>query len=807
MLSIWRDIHYGLRGLRSAPGFSALAMITLALGIGAATTMFSVIENVLVAPFPYRDAGQIVAFDIHNLDDGHPGGRMGLHPDEYLAYRMQNHVFSEDMGSSTGDVLWSNADGTEQLDGATLTPHAFLALGVPAQLGRIITPDDGKPGAPPVFVMAYKMWQRRFHFDPSILGRTFVLNGKPSTLVGIMPKRFTKRGADLWQPLEPDPTDKNQRFVLQAWMKPGVTLRQAEADLLPIAQRWAKDHPKDYPKRFSIEVTGYVDSVVGSFKKTLYTLGAAVGLLLLIACVNVANMLLARATARDREMAVRAALGASRWRVLRQLLIESLLLAIGGAALGIAMAYGGIRALTAAIPDGAIPREAEIGLNAPVLLFSIAAAVVTALIFGLAPALQLSRRDIVEPLKDSGRGVSGGFRRGRLRNTLVVLEMALSLVLLTGAGLMIRTFATLQQMDLGFNPSNILVARLPFPRGQYKTAAEKQRFFRQLLPRVKELPGVVEATEVSGLPPYGGIGGEIEIPGKVHTDRWQAIFQLVSEGYFRTLGARLVRGRLIDENEVAGARRLAVVNQTLVTKYFGRENPIGRQIEIKLLGTMTDSPVADPMFEIVGVLADMKNEGLQDPVSPEMILPYTLTGNFERGILVRTAGNPMPLLDPVRRQIWAVDRNVALTMTRTLEDFLSDFSYSQPRFVLLVLGVFAGIGLALVAIGVYSVIAYTVSRQTREIGIRMALGAGQGDVLGMVFRMGTWLVGIGLACGLGASFAVNRVLASELFGVSPHDPATFAVVSAVVIAAGAVACWFPARRATRVDPLVALRFE
>ncbi len=782
-------------------------MITLALGIGAATTMFSVIENVLVAPFPYRDADRIVAFDIHNLDDGHPGGRAGLRPDEYLAYRTQNHVFSEDMGSTSGDVLWTNADGTEQFDGATLTPHAFLALGVPALLGRVITSEDGKPGAPAVFVMAYKMWQRRFHLDPSILGRTFVLNGKPSTLVGIMPKRFTKRGADLWQPSEPDPTDKNQRFVLQAWLKPGITLQQAQADLLPIAQRWAKDHPKDYPKRFSIEVTGYADSVVGSFKKTLYTLGAAVGLLLLIACVNVANMLLARATARDREMAVRAALGASRWRVLRQLLIESLLLAAGGAAIGIAMAYGGTRALAAAIPDGAIPREAEIGLNAQVLLFSLAAAIATALIFGLAPALQLSRRDIVEPLKDSGRGVSRGFRRGRLRNALVVVELALSLVLLTGAGLMIRTFATLQQTDLGFNPSNILVARLPFPQGQYKTAAEKQRFFRQLLPRVKGLPGVVEATETSTLPPYGGIGSDIEIPGKVHTDRWEAIFQLVSEGYFRTLGARLVRGRLIDENEVAGARKLAVVNQTLVTKYFGHENPIGRQVQIKFLESMQDSPVPNAMFEIVGVLADMKNQGLQDPVRPELMIPYTLTGNFERGILVRTAGNPMPLLDPVRRQIWAVDHNVALTMTRTLEDFLSDFSYSQPRFVLLVLGVFAGIGLALVAIGVYSVIAYTVSRQTREIGIRMALGASQGDVLGMVFRLGAWLVGIGLACGLVASLAVNRVLASELFGVSPHDPATFVVVSAVVVAAGAVACWFPARRATRVNPLVALRFE
>lgn len=782
-------------------------MLTLALGIGAATTMFSVIDNVLVSPFPYRDAGRIAAFDIHNLDNGRPGGRSALHPDEYLAFRSQNHVFSQDIGGGNDDVLWTNADGTEQFDGAYVTPNTFLALGVPALLGRVITPADARPDSPAVFVMAYKMWQRRFHLDPAILGRTFVLNGKPSTLIGIMPKRFTKRGADLWQPADIDPTNKDRWFLFQAWLKPGVTLRQAQADLLPIAQRWAKDHPQDYPKRFTIEVTGYADSVVGSFKKTLNTLGAAVGLLLLIACVNVANMLLARATSRDREMAIRAALGAGRWRVARQLLVESLLLAVGGAALGIGLAYAGIRILTAFIPEGSIPQEAEIGLNGAVLLFSLAIAILTALLFGLAPAMQLSRRNLVEPLKDSGRGVSGGFRRGRLRSALVIVEMALSLVLLTGAGLMIRTFAALEQTDLGFNPSNILVARLPFPRNQYKTAAEKERFFGQLLPRVRGLPGVIDATEVSSLPPYGGIGSDVEIPGKVHADRWDAIFQLVSEGYFRTLGARLVSGRLIAEHEVAGARKLAVVNQTLVAKYFGAESPLGRQIQITQLSKLDSSPVANPMFEIVGVVADMKNQGIQEPVRPEIMIPYTVTGNYERGILVRTAGSPMPLLDPVRRQIWAVDHNVALTMTRTLEDFLSDFSYAQPRFVLLVLGVFAGIGLALVAIGVYSVIAYTVSRQVREIGIRMALGARQADVLGMVFGMGARLMAIGLACGLGASLAVNSVLASELFGVSSHDPATFAGVSVVVVAAGAVACWFPARRAAKVHPMVTLRFE
>jgi len=806
MQSLWRDIRHGLRGLRANPGFSALAVVTLALGIGAGTTMFSVIKNVLLSPFPYKDADQIAAFAIHDLDSARPGGRSWLKTEEYLEFRQQNHVFSEDIGGGVEDVLWTNEEGTEQFDGAYVTPNTFRFLGVEPLLGRPITPEDARPGALPVFVMSYKMWQRRFNRDRTILGRTFVLNGKPTTLVGIMPKRFTKRAADLYQPAELDPAD-DRWFIFQGRLKPGVTLKQVEADLLPIAQRRAQEHPKDYPKRFSIEASSWVDSLVGPFKKTLYTLGAAVALLLLIACVNVANMLLARGTTRDREMAIRAALGASRWRVMQQLLVESLLLGIGGAALGTLVAYGGVKALVAFIPDGAIPREAEIGLDVPVLFFSLGLAVVTALLFGLAPALQMARRDIVEPLKDSGRGISGGFRRGKLRSTLVTVEVALSLVLLTGAGLMMRTFAAIQHVDLGFNPNNILVARLPFPRGQYKTAADKQKFFSQLLARLKVLPGVAEVTETSSLPPYGGIRTEVEVPGKTHSERWEGIYQLVSEGYFRTLGAKLVRGRLLEEVEVNGARKVAVVNQALVTKYFGHEDPIGQQVQIKQLGAMPNAPVTNPVFEIVGIVGDMKNRGIREPIQPEIFIPYTVTGNFERGILVRTAGKPLPLLNPVRREIWAVDNHVAPTMMRTLEDFLSDFSYAQPRFVLLVLGVFAGTGLVLVAVGVYSVVAYTVSRQTQEIGIRMTLGASRGHVIGMVLRMGLWLMVVGLVIGVGTSFAVNRVVASELWGVSPRDPVTFATVGLVVLAAGVGACWFPAQRATRVDPIVALRFE
>ncbi len=810
MTSIWQDLRYGLRGLRKQPGFTILAILALALGIGSATTIFSVIDNVLLDPFPYRDAPRIVTFQIHDVERGDRGGRGFFSIPEFLDYQQQNHVFDRVVGDTGEDVLYANGEGTERFQGVNVTPNVFTFLGMPALLGRIVTPDDGKPGATPVFVMSYKLWFKEFSLDPKVLGRTFVLNGKARTLVGIMPPRFTWWGADLWIPApldRSDPEARKRQFVMHAHLKPGVTERQAEADLDVIARRLEKVYLKEYPKKYSIQVQTLADNVVGSFKTVLYTLLAAVGLLLLIACANVANMLLARASAREKEMAVRASLGAGRWRLIRQLLLESLLLALGGAAAGCLVAFAGIKILVAAIPANTIPDEAVIGLNVPVLLFSLGAAVLTALLFGLAPALHLAKPDIVEPLKDSGKGVSGGFRHGKLRNTLVVVEVALSLVLLVGAGLLMRSFVALQQVELGLNPDNILVARLPLPREQYKTAAAKQHFFRQLLQRLSVLPGVVAATETSTLPPYGGIPSEVDVPGKTHTDKWNAIFQLCSEGYFQTVGIRMLRGRPLSEADVNDARKVAVVNQTLAKKYFGQENPIGRQIKLSMLETVPEPPVKNPVFEIIGVVTDVKNQGIQEPPNPEVWIPYTVTGAFERGILVRTAKDPLPLLNAVRREIWAVDHNVALTLTGSLKDFLKSFSYSQPRFTLILLGVFAGVGLVLVAIGVYSMIAYTVSRQTHEIGIRMALGAGHADVLRMVLRMGLRLVGLGVIAGLAASFGVTRLIASQLWGVSPYDPVTLAGVVAVVAVAGLAACYFPARRATRVDPMTALRYE
>jgi predicted permease len=806
---MWQDLRYGFRSIRNQPAFTALAVLTLALGIGAATTIFSVIQNVLLDPFPYRDANRVVAIRIHDATNPEPFGRPVLRTPEFLDYVEQNHVFEDAIGGTSEDVLMTTAEGTEQLNGGIVTANMFQFLGVSAMLGRTLTPADAAPGAPPVFVMAHKMWVKYHNGDPSVVGRSFTLNGVPMTAVGVMPARFTKLAADLWRPValsRGDPQVNTQYFVFQARLKPGVTLAQAAADLDAIAPQ-ALVYPHDYPKQFNVIVVSWVDSIVNQFRSTLLTLAAAVGLLLLIGCVNVAIMLLARAASRGREMAVRASLGANRGRLIRQLLIESGYLALGGAALGAFFAYLGLKALVPMIPDGFIPREADIRLNLPVLLFSLGAAIFTVLLFGLAPAAQTARRDIVEPLKSAGKGVGAGFRGGRLRNTLVVIEIALSLMLLVGAGLLMRSFVALQRVDLGLNPDKILVARLPFPRGTYQTAAEKQRFFQALLSRLYVLPGVVAATETITLPPYGGIGTTIDIPGKTHTEKWDGLYQLVSEGWADTLGLRITRGRMLSAVDVAGARRVAVVNQTLVTKYFGGEDPIGRQITIETRGPEPDTPVEHPVFDVIGVIADAKNNGIRDPVQPELLVPYTMTGNFERGILVRTAGDPAGMLNSVRKEIWAVDRGVALTNIGTLNDFLKQYSYAEPRFSLVLLGVFASVGLVLVAIGVYSVIAYTVSRQIHEIGIRMALGARRGDVLRLVVRMTLRLVVVGVALGLLGSIGVMRVLASQIWGISPRDPATLAVVVGAMSVAALAACYFPARRAMNVDPMVALRIE
>lgn len=814
METLGQDVRYAMRNMRKTPGFAIVAILTLALGIGASTAIFSVMHNILVEPFPYRDAQRYMSMQIHDTERSEPGGRAGYLGAELLDIIEQNHVFDGVIANDNTDVLYRTAEGSERFDGNFITPGTFEFFGMQPLLGRVAQPADYEPGAPPVFVLRYKTWMKSFGGDPTIVNKTFVLNGVSRTLIGIMPPRFGWGDADLWIPQKPSRAAATkaiagafqQHWFLMGHLKPGVSMKEAEADLTVVANNLAKTYPTEFPKHFSVQVESLTNLVVGQFRTTLYIVLAAVGLLLLIGCGNVANLLLARATTREKEFAIRSALGANRWRLIRQLLVESLILAAGGAAVGTLLAWGGLKSLVALMPQRIIPAEAVIRLNTPVLLFTLGVAVLTALVFGLVPALKAAQKDINDPLRDSGKGISGGFRHGKLRNTVVVLEVALSLVLLVAAGLLMRSFVAVREVHLGLQPDHVLVARLPLPVERYKTADQVSGFYRPLLQRLKALPGIVEATETSTLPPYGGIPSDIEIPGKTHAEKWNALFQLCSEGYFGVVKIQFVGGRGFTEAEVNGARKLAVVNQTFVKKYLGNENPIGRQVRIARLAEFEDA-VKEPTFEIIGLVADAKNQGLQDPVMPEIWLPYTVTGSGFRGILVRTAGEPMAMMNAVQHEIWATDANVALTFTGTLEGYISQFSYAGPRFGFFLMTIFGAIGLVLVTIGVYSVLAYTTARRTQEIGIRLALGAESSDVRSMVIRMGLQLVGIGVVLGLVASLAIGRVIATQLWGVSAYDPWTLVSVPVVLLITGTLACWLPARRAANVDPLVALRYE
>jgi putative ABC transport system permease protein len=788
--SLGSDLRFGARTLWKIRSFTAMAIITLALGVGASTAIFSVIDNVLLEPFPYRDAQRLMCVEIHDTDQGDQGGRATYSAAEFLDFSAQNHSFGSVIANQQEDVLYTSGEGTERFQGALISPNSFEFLDVKPLLGRAAQAADYEPGAPPTFILRYKTWVSRFSSDPSILNKTFTLNGVSRTLIGVMPPRFAWGGADMWIPQTPVRAQLNANGFPQFWfmlgrLKPGVSKEQATADFTVLAKQQAVAHPTDYPKHFSVQIESLADLVVGQFRTTLFIVLAAVALLLLIGCGNVANLLLARATTREKEFAV---------------------LAMGGAVLGALLAWAGLKGLIAIIPADIIPEEAVIRINAPVLLFTLAVAMLTALIFGLVPALQASRRNLNDSLRDSGKGTTGGSGHANIRNGVIVFEVALSLTLLVGAGLLMRSFAALHDVNLGLRPDHILVARLPLPQQRYKTSAQVAGFFRPLLQRLNALPGVVSATETSTLPPYGGIPSDIEIPGKTHADTWSSLLQLCSEQYFTVLRIQFLRGRNFTEAEVNGARKVAVINQTFQRKYFGDEDPIGKRVHMLQLEKFPDA-LPDAWFEVIGIVADVKNQGLQQPVTPETWVPYTATGSAARGVLVRTSGDPLLMMNTVRQEIWGTDRSVALTLTGTMESFINSFSYAQPRFGLLLITVFAVVGVILVSIGVYSVIAYTTARRTHEIGIRMALGADAGDVQRLVIRMGLRLVALGIAIGLVASVVAARLISSQLWGVSAHDPVTLVLVPVLLLVIGVFACWIPARRATRVNPVIALRYE
>jgi putative ABC transport system permease protein len=583
-----------------------------------------------------------------------------------------------------------------------------------------------------------------------------------------------------------------------------VTIEQAQAEMAVLAPQLASRYPKNYPPRFTVEVVGIIDSIVGPFRKTLYTMTAAVALLLLIACANVANMLLSRAAGREREMAIRGALGATRLRQVRQLLVESSCLAMLGVGVGCLFAQVGITLLVGAIPEGLIPREALIRLDWRVLLFSVILAAATVVIFGLAPALQSARPDLADPLRDTGKGTGGGFRRKRLSSALVIAEIALSLVLLNCAGLLMRSFVKLQASELGFVPENVLHVAIAVNTSL--TAIEPQRqFLAQALERIRALPGVVAASSTTGFPPFGGSGVEFDVQGIPHDDHWRGLLEYCSDDYFRALGMRIVRGRDFTRDDMRGDRLTAVVNQSLVERYMKGVDPIGRIVTFKVRNAAGVSE--DRRFEIVGVVADARNQGITERPASELFVPYGAAPMRLRGFVVKTAVAPLALAESVKREIWAVNREVAISGAGSVTDYLKQYSYSEPRLGLFVFGAFAAIGLVLVILGVYSLVAYTVARQTREIGIRIAVGASRSHVLQMTLGLGLRWIGVGVFAGLLASIAVTRMLANQLFNTSPTDPVTLTFVIGVIALSGSAACYFPASRATRVDPMIVLRAE
>jgi len=813
---VWQDLRYAVRSLIKDGRFRVLAVLALALGFGSATIIFSAVYGVILNTFGYDNPDKIVSFAIHDASQSGEEGREAMSMPEFLDFRRRNNVLTDMTGGfggfGGGTVLFNTGESTEQFSAWYTTANLFTFMGTNPFLGRLATTEDTKPGATPVFMMTYKTWRERFNADPSIVGKSFTLNGTPRTLVGVMPPRFRWGWPDIWIPLAMDLTqiasDPNLKNVY-VWpvgrLKPGVSVTAASADLDVVAHQLAKIYPHDYPQQFKVTARTLADRVLSPFKSLIYPLVGAVALLLLIACSNVANLLLARATARDREIAIRASIGASRGRLIRQLLVESFVLAAAGCLAGCIFASVGIQKLVPLVPYGALPQEAVIELNIKVLLFSLAVTALTTMLCGLAPALHVMRGELQNRLTDSGKGSGGGFRHGKLRAALVIAEVAFSIVLLVGAGLMMRTFLVLDHVDLGFNPRNILVAELNLSKGIYDTAQQKNILFQQIFARLQTLPGVVASTVTVAPPPGGGIDSELTVPGKTHSERWTTAVDAHSAGYFQTLGLPLLRGKLFDESDVASGRHVTVVSASFSRRFFPNDDPLGQKIKFNALDELPE--LKDAYFDIIGVVPDVRNRGLQDPPMSEAYVPHTITGIGDRAILVRTAMNPDSLLPIIRQQIWAVDRNISVSHAESIQARLQRDQYAGPEFDLVTFGAFAAIGLLLAVIGIFSVMAYTVSLQTHEIGIRMALGAQKGNILTMVLRNGLTLIVTGIILGVVASPALTRFIASQLSGVKVTDPWTFVTVAVIILAVGLAACFFPARRATQVDPLIALRYE
>ena len=817
--NLLRDFHYAFRSLRRDHSFSLTAIFALALGIGSCTIVFSVVYSALFDALPYKHFGRSVVVKMHNLGNG--GGlkdRKYFSPEEVHAFREQNHVFEDIIVYHGFRPAYDNGHFIRNFSfGMLITTNTFDYLGVPPLLGRTISQEDGSPNAPPVFVMNYRLWQREFAGDPKILNTTFILNGKATTLVGIMPLQFNAFGTNFWEPLSPDQVSGS----LMGRLRPGVSVQTAAAELDAIAHRMHKANPGGiFPEdKFAIVPEKLLDSLIGDFKKTLYALLGAVLLLLLIACSNVANLFLARATARQREIAMRATLGATRGRLIRQLLVESSVLASTASVAGCVLAYFGLKVAVALIPAGTLPDETVIRMHMPVLFLSLGLTILTAILCGLAPALQVLRGELQPRLAGSGKATGGALGHGELRAALVVGEVALSLVLLTGAGLLMRSFFILTRVDLGFDPQNVVYFQLNLSPSYFfkwgdtasiKNSLEKKNALtRQLLARMQVLPGVTSVSELNNPPPLTSETSDTIIPGKPHAERWETTIDECSEGYFQTLGLPLLRGRLLSVDDASSARHVVVVNETFARKYFPNEDALGHKVKFGNLDLPYVETPHDIYFEIVGIVRDFKTRDYVNPswqTVPQAFMPYSVAGYSWRSFMARSTVDPNLLLKNVGQELRDLDPSVEIAESGTLESSLHKF-YRGPQFELVTVASFAGIGLALVLIGIFSVMAYTVALRTHEIGVRVALGAQQTNILRLVLLKGFRLVAIGVLIGLLASYELTRFLASQISGVSATDPLTFAAVVTVIVLVALAACLLPARRAAAVDPLVALRYE
>jgi predicted permease len=815
MSILLHDLRYAIRMLGKNPGFTLVAVLTLALGIGANSALFSVIDAVLLRPLPFRDPGRLIAVRSVDVKDATQGGDISY--PAFLDWRAQSHSFEAMSVANTNNFTYSGGDQPESVPGAVVSANLFSMLGVSPAVGRDFAVQEDQPGRQQLPVMlSYEFWQSHFGGDRSVLGRPLTLDNQKYSVVGVMPPRFQfpvqRDRVELWTTIAHDLSGKTamaaQRGVsyLQviARLKPGVEISQAQSDVMLVQDRLNRQYPENRPRAVAMQSES--DQISGALRPALLILLGAVGFVLLIACANVANLLLARATARQKELTVRSALGASRWMIVRQLLTESVTLAMGGAVLGLLVAHWGTDALVRMAPEG-LARTGEIATDSRVLGFTFIIALATGLLFGLAPALQASRFDLVRPLGESGRGVSAGPAGAGVRGALVASQLAISFVLLIGCGLLLRSFVRLKHVDPGFRSDHVLTFLLEVPSDRHP-GAQRPVFVRELLQSAKALPGVKSASAIFGLPLNDdqGLFTSLEIEGRPvpASQRPRVAFRIIESEYFNAMGIRILQGRTFTPQDEQGGPPLAIVNETFARQMFRGENPLGHRIKANV--SFGDSDGA-PMREIVGVVGDVKSSSIGGKTVPEVYAPQTPTDFIgEMTVVVRTATDPNALVPTLRSLVSSMDKDLPLRDIKTLDQYVSE-SIAAPRFEAFLLSTFAALAFVLTAIGLYGVVSYSVSQQTRQIGIRMALGAQRGSILRMVVQEGVLLTLIGTGAGLAASMFAVRLIRSLLYGIGATDPATFIAVPLLLMAVALLASYVPARRATLVDPMVVLRNE